>query len=102
VLAIRTVRTWDDKVVAPRFGFSGASDYYRKVSVAPRLAGMELPTLIVASERDPMIPAHTLRRVLSRASPAVETRWLERGGHVGFPGEYALLKEIVDWLVSIG
>ncbi len=100
VLAIRTVRTWDDKVVAPRFGFSGASDYYRKVSVAPRLPEMELPSLIVASERDPMVPAHTLRRVLARASSAVETRWLERGGHVGFPGEYALLREIMDWLAK--
>jgi predicted alpha/beta-fold hydrolase len=100
VLAIRTVRTWDDKVVAPRFGFSGASDYYRRVSVAPRLAEMELPSLIVSSESDPMIPAHTLRRVLARASDAVETRWLQRGGHVGFPGEYAVLSEIMGWLVK--
>ena len=100
VLAIRTVRSWDERVVAPRFGFSGASDYYRKVAVAPRLAEMELPTLIVASESDPMIPAHTVRRVLVRASDAVETRWLKRGGHVGFPGEYALLSEIMDWLVK--
>ncbi len=100
VLAIRTVRTWDERVVAPRFGFSGASDYYRKVSVAPRLPEMELPALVVSSESDPMIPAHTLRRVLSRASSAVECRWLPRGGHVGFPSEYKVLSEIMDWLVK--
>jgi uncharacterized protein len=100
VLAIRTVRVWDDRVVASRFGFTGASDYYRRVGVGPLLPQMATPTLIVASECDPMVPAHTMRPALARASSSVEVRWLRRGGHVGFPGEFGVLREIVDWLAK--
>src|SRR5690606_38886999 len=39
--AIRTVRQWDELVVAPRHGFAGADDYYRKVGVGPLLGAME-------------------------------------------------------------
>jgi len=99
VLAIRSVRVWDERVVAPRFGFAGASDYYGKVGVGPLLPRMDIPALVVASESDPMVPARTLRPALQRASPAVEVRWLRRGGHVGFPSEVKILGEIVRWLV---
>lgn len=98
VLAIRTVRQWDERVVAPRFGFAGASDYYRQVGVGPLLPEMAIPALVVASESDPMVPARTLRPALVRASSAVEVRWLRRGGHVGFPSEVDILQDIVGWL----
>jgi uncharacterized protein len=100
VLAIRTVRRWDERVVAPRFGFQGASDYYRQVGVGQLLPELSLPTLFVASESDPMIPARTLRPVLARASQRLQVRWLARGGHVGYPGEYKLMREILGWLAE--
>ncbi|HKE13638.1 MAG TPA: alpha/beta fold hydrolase [Kofleriaceae bacterium] len=100
VLAIRSVRVWDERVVAPRFGFAGASDYYRRVGVGPLLPGMAIPALVVASESDPMVPARTVRPALVDASSAVEVRWLRRGGHVGFPGEVGILSEIVGWLAK--
>jgi uncharacterized protein len=100
VLAIRSVRVWDERVVAPRFGFAGASDYYRRMGVGPLLPEMAIPTLVVASEGDPMVPARTLRPALVQASRSVEVRWLRRGGHVGFPRESGILSEIIGWLAK--
>jgi hypothetical protein len=98
VLAIRSVRTWDEQVIVPRFGFASASDYYQRMSVGPLLREMAVPALFVASASDPMIPARSLRPLLASASAAVEVRWLARGGHVGFPGESRLMGEIMEWL----
>jgi predicted alpha/beta-fold hydrolase len=101
MLAIRGIREWDEKVVAPRFGFAGADDYYRKVAVGPLLAGLELPVLFVAGGGDPMVPAWSLRPILARASAAMEIRWVRRGGHLGFPREIEIMQSVVGWLASI-
>jgi len=101
MLAIRTLREWDDKVIAPRFGFAGADDYYRQVGVGPLLPSLEVPVLFVAGNGDPMIPAWSLRPVLERASATVETRWIRMGGHLGFPSEFEILKDVVQWLAAI-
>jgi predicted alpha/beta-fold hydrolase len=99
--AIRTVREWDQKVVAPRFGFAGADDYYGKVGVGPLLARMELPILFVDGGGDPMIPAWTLRPLLEGAASSVEVRWITGGGHLGFPGESRILASVIEWLATI-
>jgi predicted alpha/beta-fold hydrolase len=84
-LRIRRLGDWDERVVAPRFGFAGAGDYYRRASVHPLLPELRLPALLAASERDPMVPAPTLRAALDRPAPRLEVRWLREGGHVAFP-----------------
>ena len=48
---IRKIRQWDDRIVAPRYGFRDAEHYYRSVSVAPRLSQITIPTLIVYARR---------------------------------------------------
>ncbi len=83
--AIRTMREWDRALVAPRWGFSSAEDYYERASVAPLLSRLTLPTWIVVSENDPMVPPWTVRHALAGASSAVEVTWTPRGGHVGMP-----------------
>jgi predicted alpha/beta-fold hydrolase len=100
VLGIRTVRSWDEKVIAPRFGFAGAADYYRRVSTVPLLPQVATPALVVASESDPIISSRILRPALARASRAVEVRWLKRGGHVGYPRESSLMAEIMAWFAE--
>nr|WP_240807352.1 alpha/beta fold hydrolase [Polyangium spumosum] len=105
---IATIRDWDEHIVAPRFGFRGADHYYGESSVAPRLTGIEVPSLVVAAEHDPMVPADTLRPVLSGARPPLEVRWIDRGGHVGFParvdlgfpGPGGLEDQVVAWLLG--
>jgi hypothetical protein len=84
--AIRRLREWDDRIVAPRHGFAGAADYYARASVGPLLGRLRLPALFVAAEHDPMVPAATLRPALKRLSPGrLRACWLQEGGHCGFP-----------------
>jgi hypothetical protein len=86
----RGIREWDGLVVAPRWGFASAEDYYVRVSAGATLAGVRTPTWLVLSEQDPMVPADTVRPSLGGASAAIEVTWTRRGGHVGFPANLDL------------
>ncbi len=85
VARIRTIREWDDRVVAPRHGFAGALDYYARASVAQYLGDLRVPALLLNSEGDPMVPARPVRAVLGGDAPRLEVRWVAGGGHVAFP-----------------
>ncbi|MCA9536921.1 MAG: alpha/beta fold hydrolase [Myxococcales bacterium] len=82
--SIDTIREWDERVVAPRHGFASADDYYARTSVAPILHQIRVPSLVVTTEKDPMVFAHVVRPHLEECD-AVQSVFLERGGHVGFP-----------------
>ncbi len=101
------IREWDTLTVVPHFGFRDADDYYASQSAAAVISGVLCPTLYVGSRRDPVIPPATVLPALSRASAAVEVRWLDRGGHVGFPpgtglggagGDGRLEDAVLAWL----
>jgi predicted alpha/beta-fold hydrolase len=96
---IRTFRAWDDRIVAPRFGFADAADYYARASVAPLLGALRLPALLLNSELDPMVPARSVRPALPGASPRLTVQWLRGGGHVGFPKE-GIDGQVIAWLRS--
>ncbi len=90
--SIRRLREWDDRIVAPRHGFAGAADYYARASVAPLLPRLRVPALLLAAERDPMVPAATVRPTLEHLTRngdfgRLEFAWLRQGGHCGFPRE---------------
>ena len=87
---VRGIREWDDLVVAPRWGFASAEDYYARASVAPILDRIALPAWIIESENDPMVPVWTLTSALARVSPTTEVTWTPRGGHVGMPADLDL------------
>jgi predicted alpha/beta-fold hydrolase len=84
LLRLRTVRAYDEEVVAPMHGFCDAHDYYVNASSGPGLADVRLPTLIVHAEDDPMVPGFTVHPWVRDASPAVRVAWSDRGGHVGW------------------
>jgi len=102
----RTFVDFDNLVIAPRHGFEDAWDYYRTVSVGPDLAKLRTPTLLLAAETDPMIPAASLRSYLRDGPDCLECYWSERGGHLGFPAdldlgaaaEPGLYPQILGWL----
>lgn len=96
-LRIRTIREWDDRIVAPRHGFADAGDYYARASAAPRLPDLRIPALLINAEGDPMVPAHAVRAALADRSSPLEVRWLDRGGHVYFPGEL-VDSQVIRWL----
>lgn len=103
---IRLIRDWDERIVAPRHGFTGAADYYARMSVAPLLPELRIPALLLNSERDPMVPAATVKPALAVAAPKLEVRWAERGGHVAFPrnldcglgGGEGVEAQVIGWL----
>ncbi len=105
-LRIRRLRDWDDRVVAPRFGFAGADDYYERASVHRLLPELRVPSLLAASERDPMVPAAIVRAGLDRPAPRLAVRWLRDGGHVAFPPgvdlgfapAHGLEAQVIGWL----
>lgn len=96
-LRIRTIREWDDRIVAPRHGFADAGDYYARASVAPRLPALRVPALLLNAEGDPMVPARAVRAALADRPSRLEVRWLARGGHVYFPGEL-VDAQVIGWL----
>jgi hypothetical protein len=52
----RTLADFDDLYTAPVSGFGSAQNYYHECSSKPLLAKIRWPTLILASEDDPLIP----------------------------------------------
>lgn len=104
------IREWDERVVAPRWGFAGADDYYARASVAPHLGRLAVPALLVAAQGDPLVPAEVLSPTLARAGSALEVRWVKGGGHVGFPADLELGEraprglegQVLGWLTRSG
>lgn len=101
VLGIRSIVEWDERIVAPRFGFGGALDYYAQASVAPRLEDLRVPALVVSAPGDPLVPFETVEAVLDgRGLTGLEMRRAEPGGHMGFPSSLDLGIEAPRGLVS--
>ena len=105
---VATIRAWDGLVVAPRWGFASAEDYYARASAAPLLGAIRLPTWMVLAENDPMVPPQTVRPSLANVSTSTEVTWTRRGGHVGFPpdldlgrdGELGLDDQLLAWMMD--
>lgn len=89
--ALPTIAAFDERVIAPMHGFRGAEHYYATQSVGPRLGDVVVPTTVIATEDDPMVPADTLRPFLARSGGAVRVLWSRLGGHV------ALTESVIPW-----
>ena len=106
VAAARSFLEFDGLVVAPRYGFRDALDYYGKASVGPLLPHLRVPSLIVAAENDPMVPAESLRHAFEGPAENLQVFWSSQGGHLAFPGTVGLLggekgsleAQVVQWL----
>ncbi len=107
---IDSIRVWDERIVAPRFGYRSAAHYYAEATVAPRLGRLARPALAVVAPFDPMIPEETVRPALSGGHAMLDVRWIHEGGHVGFPGsvdlgmggETGVEAQVVRWLRKAG
>lgn len=82
----RTVWEYDDRFIAPRHGFDGAEDYYRRNSAVRFLEGVRVPTLVLSAVDDPWIPIDSYRRFDWRSNAALTPLLPRGGGHVGFFG----------------
>jgi predicted alpha/beta-fold hydrolase len=81
---VRTIREFDERYVAPAFGFADADDYYAKASSIPYIPRIRIPALIIHAEDDPFVPFTPLRDPSIAANPYVLLIATERGGHVAF------------------
>jgi predicted alpha/beta-fold hydrolase len=108
VASARSCRERDSLTVVPRFGYRSAQDYYERESVAPRLHGLQIPSLVVAGRNDPIVPAETITPALADASGALSVTWVGAGGHVYFPqtldlgqpGPRGLEHQVISWLTE--
>jgi predicted alpha/beta-fold hydrolase len=96
VARVRTIRRWDELAVVPRHGFADVDDYYARASVGPRLGDLAVPSAWFGAREDPMVAASTVAPALARAGDALHVRWLDRGGHVGFPEP--IEETVLRWL----
>ncbi|HMG75115.1 MAG TPA: alpha/beta fold hydrolase [Pyrinomonadaceae bacterium] len=81
---VRSVEQFDNRYVAPHFGFADANDYYAKSSSRPLIGRIRVPTLIIHAKDDPFIPFEPLRDPSIAANPYVLLLATEQGGHVAF------------------
>lgn len=101
----RRLVEFDDRFTGPVCGFGNAANYYRQSSSGQFLASISVPTLIVASRSDPLIPAGPLERATK--SPAVRAVLTDCGGHLGYFGRSGLDPDrrwmdwrVVDWVAN--
>ncbi len=102
---IRTLRTFDDRYIAPMFGFAGVDDYYARASSGPLLDRLRLPTLVIQAKDDSIIPMPAFETWAARAPTGVDFLITDHGGHTGFIGRtqsdedrYWVENRIVEWI----
>ncbi len=93
-------RHYDATVIVPMHGFSSVDAYWSEASSGRFLERVEVPTLLLHAEDDPMVPIASVRPWLLRASPAVRTTTSQRGGHVGWIGGLDEASWVEGWAMQ--
>lgn len=79
-----SIRAFDDVYTARAAGHRNAHDYYATASARPLLARIELPTLIVQAQDDPLIPFASFEHAPLRNHRCVRLLAPAHGGHCSF------------------
>ena len=106
-LKARTFREFDNAATAPLHGFRDADDYYARASSIFYLDRIKTPVLCISAKDDPFLPPEVLERVRQVASPSIQLKVTQNGGHVGFISGSAPWKcvywaeeMVVQWLMD--
>ncbi len=81
---IRTMRQFDDQIVARYGGFTDADDYHRSVASSNWVQDITVPTLILHALDDPFIRMTAETRAKLRANCRVRLVETRHGGHCAF------------------
>lgn len=99
----RRLREFDDLFTARIWEFGDVATYYAQSSALPLLGAIALPTLILASRDDPLIPPGPLES--ARVSECTRVMLTHSGGHLGYIGRAGVDPDrrwmdwrIVDWV----
>lgn len=98
---------FDDWYTAPVSGFGTVNEYYDRCSAAQFLSDIRIPTTIITSRDDPMVPLKMFTTNQDRWSPKIRLAIADGGGHVGYiarrgpdPDEFWLDWRIVELMTG--
>jgi len=103
---IRTVRQFDDFIIAPRFGYRDAQDYYESVSAKRVVAQIRVPFLLITAQNDPFVPYSLFLAAKVAENPVIRFVAPQYGGHCGFisnqpgPERFWAEQRVVDFCSS--
>ena len=80
----RSIREFDDLIIAPHNGFAGAQDYYDRASASRVADKIAVPTLVVHSTDDPFIRMLPETRDKFAGNTHVTLVETQHGGHCAF------------------
>lgn len=86
ILAISSMREFDERISCRLNGFKSADDYYKKSSSKYYLKDIKVPSVILHAEDDPFMSPEIIPDE-SEISDMLELRVSKNGGHVGFVTE---------------
>jgi predicted alpha/beta-fold hydrolase len=100
-----TLRQFDDLYTAPRSGFAGVADYYRRASSLPLIPRIPVPALILTARDDPFIAVEPFEEL--RVGGHIQVHIAPHGGHVGYVGwDSGVIhwaeRTLADWLCAEG
>jgi predicted alpha/beta-fold hydrolase len=96
---IRGLRERTHYLATRHAGFESAAEYFEGYSVARnRLAALQVPSTILTSEDDPVVPIQDFRDL--PANPAIELIVTKHGGHCGFLKNWKLESMAEDLIAS--
>jgi predicted alpha/beta-fold hydrolase len=81
---VRSIREFDDKIVARYWDFRDADDYYDRAAAARVVERIAVPTLMLHAQDDPFIRLLPETRARLRANPHVTFIETRHGGHCAY------------------
>jgi len=81
---VRTLREFDDAITAPCSGYRSAADYYERASAMRVVHRIAVPTLILTSKDDPVVPFESFGASEIAGNPQIRVAATEFGGHCAF------------------
>jgi len=97
---IKRFRAYDDAVIVPMYQFESVDHYYRAVSSGPYLEKIEVPSIVIHAEDDPMVPIAGVRPWFDRTSSHVRVATSQHGGHIGWVGGFDESSWIKGWAMN--
>lgn len=81
---VRSIREFDNKILARYWGFRDANDYYHRAAAARVVDRIAVPTLILAAQDDPFIRLLPATRAKLLANPHIALVETRHGGHCAY------------------
>lgn len=89
-----SLRDFDERIICQMYGFKDADEYYRKSSCGRVLENISVPTFVIYSEDDPIIPAQNYHAYFTNKEyKNIELLGSKQGGHVAFIGDGKVLED---------